>query len=496
LHRVWVCHTCNLEQACHGFYKHNDIDICDANDLSLDRFIDEYEMKNKPVIIKNAINHWPSMGKWNTGYLSRACGEKKFRATSATAPVAATFTMEEYFAYAAQTHEEAPLYLFDRDFHAVAGLGADYDVPVYFNPRTAVRSGLGGGNSSSSSSGSGSGSGSSNSGSGGEDHASTDGSTTTAHSCDDGNGNGNGNGSGSGSGSGNGNKNGSKNTHSNNSNSNDSESSSSESSHTFATDLFRVFGDARPDYRWLIAGPKRSGSIFHIDPNNTNAWNVCIKGRKKWIFYPPSVSPPGVVSSPDGADVTVPLSTGEWLLSFWPAHLEARKHADPKRRPIEAIVEEGEVIFVPHGYWHMVVNLEDCIAVTHNYVSSSNLPNVLRFLRDKPDQISGVRDRAELGAVQPDALYKEFVGKLSSVLSAGAVASAVVESNRKSSLMPRRPAYSAYHTSVYGGQGVGEEGGGTCALASGGGGGSSGDADGGLNAATAESQPAFSFSFF
>lgn len=55
------------------------------------------------------------------------------------------------------------------------------------------------------------------------------------------------------------------------------------SSITHGTDLFRVFGESsRPDYRWLIIGPARSGSIFHIDPNQTHAWNACIKGRKKW----------------------------------------------------------------------------------------------------------------------------------------------------------------------------------------------------------------------
>ena len=58
----------------------------------------------------------------------------------------------------------------------------------------------------------------------------------------------------------------------------------------------------------MVLGPARSGSIFHIDPNQTNAWNVCVKGRKKWIFYPPNQCPPGVVSSPDGADVTGQLS--------------------------------------------------------------------------------------------------------------------------------------------------------------------------------------------
>jgi hypothetical protein len=45
----------------------------------------------------------------------------------------------------------------------------------------------------------------------------------------------------------------------------------------------------------------------------------------------------------------VPLSTGEWLLSFWQAHLKAKKNVDIKSRPFECIVEEGEMIFVPHG---------------------------------------------------------------------------------------------------------------------------------------------------
>jgi len=374
LHRTWVCHTCEWESSCPGFFVHSDVPRRDAADLSVDAFVAEYEMANRPVIIRGAVDHWGAMRRWTPEYLAAACGDRQFRATSATAPVAAQFTMAEYFAYASQAQEEAALYLFDRDFHAVAGLGSDYDIPSYFRPgppRRAVPAATG---------------------------------TATG--------------------------------------SRDGESCPGDE-RGYATDLFRVFGEtARPDYRWLIAGPKRSGSIFHIDPNMTNAWNVCVKGRKKWIFYPPSVCPPGVERSPDGADVAVPLSTGEWLLSFWPAHMEARRHPDPKKRPLEAIVEEGEVIFVPHGYWHMVVNVDDCIAVTHNYVSSANLADVLRFLRDKPEQISGVRDRAEMGAVQPEDMHGSFLAQLvaTGALSEDAVARADAESRApRASLVPKRP---------------------------------------------------------
>ena len=81
------------------------------------------------------------------------------------------------------------------------------------------------------------------------------------------------------------------------------------------SDLFSLLGEkARPDHKWLIAGPAMSGSVFHIDPNGTNAWNACIRGRKRWILYPPGCPPPGVLASADGADVTLPLSLGEWCV--------------------------------------------------------------------------------------------------------------------------------------------------------------------------------------
>jgi hypothetical protein len=50
------------------------------------------------------------------------------------------------------------------------------------------------------------------------------------------------------------------------------------------------------------------------------------------------------------------------------------------------------------------------IAITQNYVSCTNLPDVLRFLQHKPQQISGCRDRPE--AIKPDQLLEAFVSSL------------------------------------------------------------------------------------
>lgn len=59
----------------------------------------------------------------------------------------------------------------------------------------------------------------------------------------------------------------------------------------------------------------------------------------------------------------------------------------------------------------MVINLDDTnIAITHNYVSRSNLGNVLRFLGKKEDQISGCRDRRD--SIKPAHLHDSFLSAL------------------------------------------------------------------------------------
>jgi hypothetical protein len=200
------------------------------------------------------------------------------------------------------------------------------------------------------------------------------------------------------------------NVHNNNDNSSDS------SSHNYGHDLLQHLGcnKKRPDHTWIILGPKRSGSVFHLDPNATHAWNVSLKGRKRWIFYPPGVAPPGVHPSEDGDEVALPLSVGEWILQYWQEHVErsSSKMTPPNERPYECTAHPGDAIFVPHGWWHMVVNLDDDynLAMTHNYVSPSNLGNVLKFFKERKDQISGCRDRVE--SIKPDQLHDAFVTAL------------------------------------------------------------------------------------
>jgi hypothetical protein len=162
-------------------------------------------------------------------------------------------------------------------------------------------------------------------------------------------------------------------------------------------DLFQVLGNTeyRPDHTWLIAGPKKSGSTFHKDPNAASAWNACTRGLKAWIFYPPHTTPPGVVvgggAGGEGSDVATPISVLEWYADHWPAHA-ARLKRGGVDAPVAGLQRPGDVVVVPAGWWHQVLNLQDSIAVTHNFVSPSGLSDALELVRDDPAAISGISE--------------------------------------------------------------------------------------------------------
>lgn len=115
LHRPWTCHSIDLESACPGFLRHCDVTVVSQSELSIDRFVECFERPNIPVVItgSSAINEGLT-NKWTRAYLVDQLGPSRLRATSATCSVEAGFTAEEYFQYAAQAREEAPLYLFER----------------------------------------------------------------------------------------------------------------------------------------------------------------------------------------------------------------------------------------------------------------------------------------------------------------------------------------------------------------------------------------------
>jgi hypothetical protein len=186
----------------------------------------------------------------------------------------------------------------------------------------------------------------------------------------------------------------------------------------FADDLQQLlepFGLV-PDYRWLIIGPRKSGSTFHKDPNASSAWNALIRGRKAWIFYPPESVPPGVVigsNSDQSSEIATPASVMEWYIDCFAQHRSRlRKSRNPSirngdsRGPLCGIQEPGDVVFVPCGWWHQVLNLEDSVCVTHNFISPRNVQGALDIMRDDPGALSGFPNGRE------GEVYSAFISAL------------------------------------------------------------------------------------
>ncbi|GMF30158.1 unnamed protein product [Phytophthora fragariaefolia] len=136
----------------------------------------------------------------------------------------------------------------------------------------------------------------------------------------------------------------------------------------------RAPGSVRPDFRWIVIGPQRTGAPWHQDPARTSAWNSLVKGRKRWAIYPPDSPPPGVNVGKNGEyrDSGLDMPSLMWYLHVYPT-------LTPDQKPLEIIQEEGETIYVPSGWWHLVLNLDLTIAVTQNFVDSHN---ALMFMKD------------------------------------------------------------------------------------------------------------------
>ena len=157
-------------------------------------------------------------------------------------------------------------------------------------------------------------------------------------------------------------------------------------------DLLKVLGESRPDHLWLTVGPTRSGSGFHKDPNSTCAWNAVLQGAKLWIMFPPDMLPPGIHTDESESEVTAPVDVAEWVLSGF--YNDAVKISDQayNNQGLSCVIGmtfPGDCMYVPAQWWHTVINFEDTVALTANFVPSVRLEEVLKFFKNKQDQVSG-----------------------------------------------------------------------------------------------------------
>jgi histone arginine demethylase JMJD6 len=102
------------------------------------------------------------------------------------------------------------------------------------------------------------------------------------------------------------------------------------------------------------------GTCVHIDPLGTSAWNTVLLGRKRWVLFPPE-TPKNIAK---GIDVINKGEDDEAVNYFVDILPRIKKKWGHMYKILEFTQQPGETVFVPGGWWHAVINLDDTVAVT------------------------------------------------------------------------------------------------------------------------------------
>ncbi|WWC90364.1 uncharacterized protein L201_005297 [Kwoniella dendrophila CBS 6074] len=155
------------------------------------------------------------------------------------------------------------------------------------------------------------------------------------------------------------------------------------------------------DFRFTYLGPPLTYTPLHRDVYGSYSWSANIVGRKVWWLFPP-----------DQLD-RVKDEHGELVFDV--------RELEDEGGGIKVLQQEGEIIFVPSGWHHQVVNLDFCISINHNFFSSSTLPRIYDTLCLSQERVEeAILDVKEmiierLGQ-QDDAWEKEWVEETQGLL--------------------------------------------------------------------------------
>ncbi|GMH21500.1 hypothetical protein Nepgr_023342 [Nepenthes gracilis] len=139
------------------------------------------------------------------------------------------------------------------------------------------------------------------------------------------------------------------------------------------------------DYRFVYMGPKGTWTPLHADVFRSYSWSANVCGTKLWLFLPPPQ-----------CHLVFDRHMKSSVYNIFEEVDESKYPGFKKAVWMECTQGHNEVIFVPSGWYHQVLNLDDTISINHNWFNAYNLSWVWDLLRqdyeDAKDCIEDIRD--------------------------------------------------------------------------------------------------------
>lgn len=147
------------------------------------------------------------------------------------------------------------------------------------------------------------------------------------------------------------------------------------------------------DYRFAYLGPPASSTPLHHDVLATASWSVNVAGRKLWVFAPPAGSRAALYDSFGGLRWGTLLTASERAALGAALACALPGGEDGEDPPGLAgalaglgrslcVQAPGDLVFVPPGWHHEVVNVGPgpTLSLNHNWFAGGGAPAVWEFL--------------------------------------------------------------------------------------------------------------------
>ena len=141
----------------------------------------------------------------------------------------------------------------------------------------------------------------------------------------------------------------------------------------FDKNLLSQVQDLPSGFPYWLLGSACTGTQLHTDEGCTSGWNVCLCGSKRWCMMPPETDTEalGLNSVPEGPAC--------WFVDTLPTLQQAA--AEGKLRLYETVQRPGEMVIIPGGWHHAIINIEFSCAVAQTVIIPAALPHLWPSIR-------------------------------------------------------------------------------------------------------------------